>query len=52
MLYPRHPWSGRRVHVHEVIEKPGWAMFRGSRTYVASDYRLESLAWMFDRVAS
>jgi hypothetical protein len=52
VLYPWHPWAGRPVHVHEVIEKAGWAAFRCSLTGVASDRRLEVPVWMFDRVAS
>ena len=52
MLYPWHPWAGRSVHVHEVIEKAGWPAFRCSLTGVVSDRRLEVPVWMFDRSAS
>ena len=51
LFYPWHPWVGRRVHVHEVVDKAGGASFRCSLTGVASDRRLEVPAWMFDRVA-
>src|SRR5918996_2280186 len=51
LLYPWHPWAGRSVHVHEVIEKAGWTAFRCSLTGVASDRLLEVPVWMFDRVA-
>ena len=50
LLYQWHPWVGRRVHVHEVIEKAGWVAFRCSLTGIASDRRLEVPVWMFDRV--
>ena len=52
MLYPWHPWAGRSVHVHEVIEKAGWVAFRCSLSGVASGRRLEVPVWMFDRAAS
>ena len=52
LLYPWHPWAGRRVHVHEMVEKAGWAAFRCSLTGIASDRWLEVPVWMFDRVAS
>lgn len=51
MFYPWRPWAGRSVHVHEVIEKAGWAVFRCSLDGVASDRRLEVPVWMFDRSA-
>lgn len=51
VLYPWHPWAGRAVHVHDVIEKAGWAAFRCSLNGVASDRRLEAPVWMFDRAA-
>src|ERR671913_1902998 len=51
LLYPWHPWAGRRVHVHEVVEKAGWATFRCSLTGVTSDRQLEVPVWMFDRAA-
>ena len=50
LLYRWHPWAGRSVHVHEVIEKAGWVAFRCSLTGIASDRRLEVPVWMFDRV--
>lgn len=51
VLYPWHPWAGRAVHVHDVIEKAGWVAFRCSLNGVASDRRLEVPVWMFDRAA-
>ena len=50
LRYRWHPWVGRRVHVHEVIEKAGRVAFRCSLTGIASDRRLEVPVWMFDRV--
>ena len=52
LLYPWHPWAGRSVCVHEVIEKAGWAAFRCSLTGATSDRQLEVPVWMFDRAAS
>lgn len=51
VLYPWHPWTGRVVHVHEVIAKAGWAAFRCSLSGISSDRRLEVPVWMFDRAA-
>tara|TARA_R110002167_G_scaffold38412_17_gene119658 strand:- start:952 stop:1638 length:687 start_codon:yes stop_codon:yes gene_type:complete len=50
-LYPWHPWSGRQVHIHEVIEKGNVTVFRCSLSGHASDRWLEVPAWMFDRTA-
>ena len=52
LLYPWHPWSGRQVHIHEVIEKNYAAVFRCDLFGQASDRWLEIPAWMFDRAAS
>ena len=52
LLYPWHPWTGRRVFVHEVIDKNEAAVFRCSLSGRGSDRRLEVPAWMFDRVPS
>ena len=40
VLYPWHPWTGRAVHVHDVIAKAGWAAFRCSLSGISSDRRL------------
>ncbi len=52
LLYPWHPWAGRQVYVHEVVEKASQAAFRCSLTGIASDRWLEIPAWMFDRATS
>ena len=52
LLYPWHPWAGRQVHIHEVIEKGDAAVFRCSLSGEASDRWLEVPAWMFDRALS
>lgn len=51
VLYRWHPWFGRTVYVHEVIDKPGVAVFRCNLTGCRSDRSLEVPFWMFDRVA-
>src|SRR5690606_5314293 len=51
LLYPWHPWSGRLVHVHEVLVK-GEAVFRCSLSGAFSDRLIEVPAWMFDRSLS
>lgn len=52
LLYPWHPWTGRQVHIHEVIEKGDAAVFRCSVSGQASDRWLEVPGWMFDRILS
>src|SRR5690554_136191 len=52
LLYPWHPWTGRQIHIHEVIEKGDAAVFRCSLSGRASDPWLEIPAWMFDRAVS
>ncbi len=49
VLYPWHPWFGRLVHIHEVIEKTAGDVFRCSCDDEASGRLLELPAWMFDR---
>lgn len=44
--------GGRQVHIDEVIDKHGAAVFRCSVSGQASDRWLEVPAWMFDRVPS
>src|SRR5262249_54180096 len=51
LLYPWHPWTGRLVHVHEVIDKAGAKTCRCSLSGLASGRWLEVPAWMFDRAA-
>jgi len=51
VLYRWHPWFGRSVYVHEVIDKPGAAVFRCNRTGSRLDRSLEVAVWMFDRTA-
>lgn len=46
------PWSGRQVHVHEVIEKHDVVAFRCSLSGRSSHRWLGGPAWMFDRAAS
>jgi|GEM_PF-3101188 len=51
VLYPWHPWSGQSVFVHDLIDKPGDAVFRCNLTGRRSDRLLEVPVWMFDRAA-
>ena len=51
VLYRWHPWFGRSVYVHEMIDKPGDAVFRCNCTGGRSDRFLEVPVWMFDRAA-
>jgi len=51
VLYRWRPWFGRTVYVHEVIDKPGVAVFRCNLTGSRSDGSPEVPFWMFDRVA-
>ena len=51
VLYPWHPLSGQSVFVHDVIDKPGDAVFRCNLTARRSDRLLEVPVWMFDRAA-
>jgi hypothetical protein len=49
LLYQYHPWSGRRVCVHEAIEKADGVIFRCTLSSSQADRGLEVPAWMFDR---
>jgi hypothetical protein len=49
LLYQYHPWSGRSVSVHEVIEKTDGVVFRCTLSGSEADRGLEIPAWMFDR---
>src|SRR2546423_5504113 len=51
VLYPWHPWFGRVVHVHEVIEQRAGGVLHGSPDGDASRRWLELPQWMFDRAA-
>lgn len=51
LLYPWHPWSGRLVHVHGLVDK-GSAVFRCSLSGSTSCRLLEVPVWMFDRTLS
>src|SRR6201987_2398443 len=51
VLYRWHPWFGRVVHVHEVIEQRAGGVFRCSPDGDASRRWLELPQWMFDRTA-
>lgn len=51
LLYPWHPWSGRLVHIHGLLDK-GSAVFRCSLSGSTSCRLLEVPVWMFDRALS
>ena len=51
VLYQWHPWFGRVVHVHEVIEQRAGGVFHCSPDGDASRRWLELPQWMFDRAA-
>src|SRR3984893_7871021 len=51
VLYPWHPWFGRVVHVHEVIEQRAGGVLHCSPDGDASRRWLELPQWMFDRAA-
>jgi hypothetical protein len=51
VLYQWHPWVGRVVHVHEVIEQRAGGVLRCSPDGDASRRWLELPQWMFDRAA-
>jgi len=48
-LYRFHPWCGRDVFVHEVIEKAAGVAFRCTLDGSDVERWLEIPAWMFDR---
>lgn len=52
LLYPWHPWAGRQIYIHELIEKSEETVFRCSLSGRASDRWQEVPAWMFDRALS
>ena len=51
LLYPWHPWTGLRVGIHEVIERPGGIAFRCDLKASEASRWLEIPAWMIDRSA-
>src|SRR5882672_3718760 len=51
VLYRHHPWFGRRVCVHESVDKPDDVVFRCTLDRSRADRWLEVPAWMFDRTA-
>src|ERR1700751_4047256 len=51
VLYPWHPWFGRVVYVHEVIEQRAGGVLHCSPDGDASRRWLELPQWMFDRAA-
>src|SRR6516165_4659148 len=50
VLYRHHPWFGRRVCVHETVDKVE-VVFRCTLDGSQADRWLEVPAWMFDRTA-
>ena len=50
VLYRWHPWSGRRVAVHETVSRSDGIVFRCTLTG-GGGRQLELPAWMFDRAA-
>ena len=51
ILYRHHPWFGRRVCIHGVVDKGGFVVFRCTLDGSQADRWLEVPAWMFDRTA-
>src|SRR5262249_54091964 len=51
VLYPWHPWFGRRVWVHEILVRGDTRLFRCSETTEVTDRRLAIPEWMFERAA-
>jgi hypothetical protein len=49
VLYRFHPWFGRNVCVHAMIERAGSVVFRCSLDGSDAARWLEIPAWMFDR---
>jgi len=49
VLYPSHPWFGRVIHIHEVIEQRAGGVLHCSLDGDASRRWLELPKWMFDR---
>ncbi len=51
ILYRHHPWFGRRVCVHETVDKADNVVFRCTPDGSQAERWLEVPAWMFDRTA-
>jgi len=51
VLYRHHPWCGRRVCVHETVDKADDVIFRCTLDGSQAERWLEVPAWMFDRAA-
>src|ERR1700704_6820933 len=51
VLYRHHPWFGRRVCVHQTVDKADDVVFRCTLDGSQADRWLEVPAWMFDRMA-
>ena len=51
VLYRYHPWFGREVYVHAVIDKVDGVVFRCTLEGSEASRWLEVPAWMFDRAA-
>jgi hypothetical protein len=51
VLYPWHPWFGRVVYIHKVIEHGGQRIFRCDPSEKQTARCMDVPAWMFDRAA-
>jgi hypothetical protein len=51
VLYPWHPWFGRVVYIHDVIERGGERIFRCDLSEKQTTRCMNIPAWMFDRAA-
>src|SRR5215469_3716620 len=51
VLYPWHPWFGRLVAVHAVVEKVAGTVCHCTLTDVVSSRWVELPLWMFDRAS-
>jgi hypothetical protein len=49
LLYRLHPWFGRDVFIHAVIDKADGVVFRCTLDGLKAERGLEIPAWMFDR---
>jgi hypothetical protein len=51
VLYPWHPWFGRVVYIHKVIEHGAEQIFRCGLSEKQTERCMDVPAWMFDRAA-
>jgi hypothetical protein len=51
VLYPWHPWFGRVVYIHDVIERGSERIFRCNLSEKQTARCMDIPAWMFDRAA-